>query len=100
MQANPGSLNYASYWAGSSPHLAAELFQATTGTRMVHVPYSGGGGATPYRIQRAPGDVLYDEPFPNYHICNITVDGSQLKLEMNKIKTDNDNEKWSKKDSL
>jgi tripartite-type tricarboxylate transporter receptor subunit TctC len=43
-KARPGALNYASYGVGSSPHLAAELFQALTGTRIVHVPYGGGGG--------------------------------------------------------
>ena len=45
LKERPGTLNYASYGAGSSSHLAAELFQATTGTKMVHVPYSGGGPA-------------------------------------------------------
>jgi tripartite-type tricarboxylate transporter receptor subunit TctC len=30
---------------GSGPHLAAELFQSVTGTRIVHVPYGGGGPA-------------------------------------------------------
>jgi hypothetical protein len=60
---------------------------------------SGGGGATPYRIERAPGDVLYNEPFPNYHICDITVDGHKLKLEMSKISLDNGKTKWEKKDS-
>jgi tripartite-type tricarboxylate transporter receptor subunit TctC len=45
IKARPGELNYASYGAGSSPHLAAELFQSVTGTSMVHVPYSGGGPA-------------------------------------------------------
>jgi tripartite-type tricarboxylate transporter receptor subunit TctC len=44
VKARPGELNYASYGVGSSPHLAAELFQALTGTRIVHVPYGGGGG--------------------------------------------------------
>ena len=44
VKARPGELNYASYGVGSSPHLAAEFFQALTGTRIVHVPYSGGGG--------------------------------------------------------
>jgi len=43
-KARPGELNYASYGVGSSPHLAAESFQSLTGTRIVHVPYSGGGG--------------------------------------------------------
>jgi tripartite-type tricarboxylate transporter receptor subunit TctC len=45
VKARPGELNYASYGVGSGPHLAAELFQSVTGTRMVHVPYGGGGPA-------------------------------------------------------
>ena len=45
VKARPGDLNYASYGVGSGPHLAAELFQATTGTRIVHVPFGGGGPA-------------------------------------------------------
>ena len=43
VKARPGELNYASYGVGSSPHLAAELFQNMVGAKMVHVPYSGGG---------------------------------------------------------
>jgi len=46
MKAHPGELNYASYGAGSGPHLAAGLFQDVTGTTMQHVPYGGGGPAT------------------------------------------------------
>ena len=38
-KANPGKLNYGSSGSGSTPHLAAELFQAKSGTRMTHVPY-------------------------------------------------------------
>ena len=45
LKARPGELNYASFGVGSSPHLAAELFQAMTGTKIAHVPYSGGGPA-------------------------------------------------------
>jgi tripartite-type tricarboxylate transporter receptor subunit TctC len=45
LKANPGKLNYASYGVGSSPHLAAELFQVATGTKMVHVPFPGNGPA-------------------------------------------------------
>ena len=44
VKGHPGELNYASYGVGSSPHLAAERFQTLTGTSIVHVPYSGGGG--------------------------------------------------------
>jgi tripartite-type tricarboxylate transporter receptor subunit TctC len=42
-KAHPGELNYASYGVGSSPHLAAALFQSMTGTKMAHIPYNGGG---------------------------------------------------------
>lgn len=36
---NPGRLNYASTGYGSSMHLAAELFQQITGTKLQHIPY-------------------------------------------------------------
>jgi tripartite-type tricarboxylate transporter receptor subunit TctC len=42
---NPGKLTYASGGMGSPPHLGAELFQMETGTKMLHVPYKGSGGA-------------------------------------------------------
>jgi tripartite-type tricarboxylate transporter receptor subunit TctC len=46
LKTKPGELNYATYGNGSGPHLAGELFQAATGTRIVPVPYpSGGAGA-------------------------------------------------------
>ena len=44
-KARPGELNFATYGAGSGPHLATELFQAKTGVRMQAVPYNGGGPA-------------------------------------------------------
>jgi len=45
LKAHPGALNYASYGAGSGPHLATELFRSMTAVDIVHVPYSGGGPA-------------------------------------------------------
>jgi tripartite-type tricarboxylate transporter receptor subunit TctC len=45
VKARPGELNYGSYGVGSSPHLGAGLFMSMTGTKMVHVPYGGGGPA-------------------------------------------------------
>lgn len=40
-KANPGKLLYGSSGAGSSPHLATELFNSMVGIRMTHVPYKG-----------------------------------------------------------
>ena len=44
-KARPGEINYASSGNGSSPHLAAELFDSMAKTRMTHVAYKGGGPA-------------------------------------------------------
>ena len=41
-KANPGRINIASFGAGTISHLAIELFKATTGIDIVHVPYRGG----------------------------------------------------------
>ncbi|MBM3527695.1 MAG: tripartite tricarboxylate transporter substrate binding protein [Alphaproteobacteria bacterium] len=38
-KANPGALNFGSVGIGSSQHLAGELFQQITGTKLTHVPY-------------------------------------------------------------
>src|SRR3954469_7293665 len=40
-KANPGKMNYGSSGPGSSPHLAAELFNSMAGIKMTHVPYKG-----------------------------------------------------------
>lgn len=41
----PGAVSYASVGAGSSNHLAAELFHETAGSHGLHVPFKGGGPA-------------------------------------------------------
>jgi len=40
-KAKPGAMNYSSAGAGTSQHLAGELFKARTGTFIVHIPYKG-----------------------------------------------------------
>lgn len=42
-KAKPGELNFASGGVGNVNHLAAELFSAMAGIKLVHVPYKGGG---------------------------------------------------------
>lgn len=44
-KANPGKLSYASQGGGTSAHLAGELFNSMTGTKLIHVPYKGAGPA-------------------------------------------------------
>ena len=45
LKANPGKVNYASQGNGSLAHVGTALFEQTTGTDMVHVPYKGSGAA-------------------------------------------------------
>jgi tripartite-type tricarboxylate transporter receptor subunit TctC len=45
-KAKPGQLAYASSGSGSITHLTAERFVRDTGTKLLHVPYKGGGPAT------------------------------------------------------
>jgi tripartite-type tricarboxylate transporter receptor subunit TctC len=40
-RSQPGALNFGSGGAGTSNHLAGELFNIVTGTKLVHVPYKG-----------------------------------------------------------
>jgi tripartite-type tricarboxylate transporter receptor subunit TctC len=45
LKANPGKYNMASSGAGTTIHLAGEMFKQMTGTDMVHVPYKGSAPA-------------------------------------------------------
>jgi len=44
-KAAPGKFTYASPGNGTPQHLAMELFKASTGTDILHVPYKGSAGA-------------------------------------------------------
>src|SRR5262245_52696121 len=41
-KANPGKYSLASFGAGTSSHVAGELFKMMAGVEMIHVPYRGG----------------------------------------------------------
>jgi tripartite-type tricarboxylate transporter receptor subunit TctC len=45
LRKNPGKLNYGSAGAGTSHHLAGELFKLQTKTFITHIPYRGAGPA-------------------------------------------------------
>ena len=42
---DPGKITVASSGAGGAPHLAGEIFQQASGTKMLHIAYKGGGPA-------------------------------------------------------
>jgi tripartite-type tricarboxylate transporter receptor subunit TctC len=44
-KANPGKLSYGSAGAGSTPHLAGELFKQQAGFYATHIPYRGAAPA-------------------------------------------------------
>lgn len=47
LKANPGKVTFGSAGVGTTQHLAGELFQIMTGTKMVHVPYKGSSQMVP-----------------------------------------------------
>jgi tripartite-type tricarboxylate transporter receptor subunit TctC len=46
IKSQPGRFNYASVGNASGSHLAMELFKSEAGIFLVHIPYTGGPGAT------------------------------------------------------
>jgi len=44
-KSRPDEISYGSVGIGSLPHMAAELFQGATGTKLRHVPYRGGAAS-------------------------------------------------------
>ncbi|MGS1108711.1 Bug family tripartite tricarboxylate transporter substrate binding protein [Achromobacter anxifer] len=45
LKSKPGTYNFASSGAGSTQHIAAELFKDAAGVQMIHIPYRGSGPA-------------------------------------------------------
>jgi tripartite-type tricarboxylate transporter receptor subunit TctC len=64
---NPGKLNYGSGGAGTSEHLAAEMFKAMGKVDITHIPYKGGapalndllGGQIPFMFTNRIGALPY-----------------------------------------
>lgn len=73
-KAHPREIAYASFGPGTLSHLAGELFQQITGTRMLHVPYKGGG---PALVAQLSGEVsLY---YPGFAIALPHVKSGKLR---------------------
>lgn len=46
---------------------------------------SGGGGATPYFVERTKEDLYQDPNFPNFHYVKFVLDGNKMKATMYRI---------------
>ncbi len=60
---------------------------------------SGGGGATPYMVERTPGD-HYTDHGATYHYCDFTLDRGKLAMKMVKLELAGDQAKWTVRDSF
>ena len=60
-KARPGQLSYGSSGSGAINHLTGELFNNMTGTKLVHVPYKGGGPAAVALLSGEIG-MIFGEP--------------------------------------
>ena len=74
-KARPGQVNYSSPGKGTPHHLAMELFNLTTQTKMQHVPYRGTAGA----MQDLIGGHV-NAAFMAMHIALPLVEGKQVRL--------------------
>jgi len=64
----PGVLSYGSSGSGNYNHLAGELFNRMAGTKLVHVPYRGGGPASVALISGEIGLMLTDPASMMQHV--------------------------------
>jgi len=74
VKAKPGALNFGSGGAGTSNHLAGELFNIVTGARLVHVPYKG--------VNLAMQDVLAG----NVHLVFIGIPAAAPHVKAGKLR--------------
>ena len=75
IQARKGQLGYASFGAGSQPHIMGEMFKTLSKTDLVHVPYKGAGPAV---TDVLGGQVLFT--FPAFPTIQGHLKSGKLKL--------------------
>jgi tripartite-type tricarboxylate transporter receptor subunit TctC len=61
VKAKPGQVAFGSSGIGGTGHLAGELFESKTGTKMLHVPFKSGGEATSALLSDQV-QVIFGEP--------------------------------------
>jgi tripartite-type tricarboxylate transporter receptor subunit TctC len=60
LKSNPNKYNFASPGSGSANRLESEIFMQITGTKMVHVPYKGGGGQAAIGLIGGEAQVMFN----------------------------------------
>jgi tripartite-type tricarboxylate transporter receptor subunit TctC len=91
-RANPGKVSYGSSGAGSSPHLAMELFKSMTGIDVVHIAYKGAapaladliGGQVPVSISNIPALL---SPVQSGRVRALAVTGARRVSQMPSVPT-------------
>ncbi len=73
-KAAPDTVSYSSVGIGSTQHLSGELFQAMSGTKLIHVPYKGGAGP----LQDVLGGRV-DMMFDSVTVTRSQVEGGKLR---------------------
>jgi len=62
---------------------------------------SGGGGASPVRVERAPEDLYQSDDFPNYHYVKFVLEGNILRGKMYRLKDVNaESPSWEMRDEF
>jgi tripartite-type tricarboxylate transporter receptor subunit TctC len=74
VRAKPGAFNFGSGGAGTSNHLAGELFNIVTGAKLVHIPYKG--------VNLAMQDVLAG----NVHLVFIGIPAAAPHIKAGKLR--------------
>ncbi|MSQ55466.1 MAG: tripartite tricarboxylate transporter substrate binding protein [Betaproteobacteria bacterium] len=91
-RARPGQLNFGSAGTGGSVHLAGELFKATAGIDITHVPYKGTSAAMPDlvsgRIEMMFPSAITAKPFAdNGRLRLLAVTGAQRSPDVPQLPT-------------
>ena len=60
LKANPNKYNFASPGSGSANRLESEIFMQSTGTKLVHIPYKGGGGQAAIGLIGGDAQVMFN----------------------------------------
>jgi len=74
-KAQPGRFKFGSSGTGASPHLAGELFKASAGISLLHVPYKGSG---PALIDTLGGQI--DMTFISMLVVRTHINAGRLRL--------------------